>query len=174
MNAFGPSQLSINWSTFASPDLFEKLICVRYENKPFSVIKKWKFAVCITKFPSILWCIIFVSNVVEIFAFIFAGARFCEICQLIKPDRSHHCSMCNRYLLTHLHYILFKISFKRKSHRPNPWGITLCNNRECKLCRSYLQPVDSFVTSNGANWSIRSLVTCKRKNIVYFSSCNLC
>eukprot|EP00794_Sanderia_malayensis_P018398 gene18398-20253_t len=27
------------------------------------------------------------------------GARFCEICQCIKPDRCHHCSMCNRFML---------------------------------------------------------------------------
>ena len=25
------------------------------------------------------------------------GVRFCEVCNLIKPDRCHHCSVCNRY-----------------------------------------------------------------------------
>ena len=67
-----------------------------------------------------------------------------------------------------------KFNSEENPSLPGPHGITLCNNRQCKLCRSYLQPVDSFLTSNGTFWSIRSHVTCKSKNIVYFLSCNLC
>ncbi|XP_065059289.1 palmitoyltransferase ZDHHC15B-like isoform X2 [Rhopilema esculentum] len=32
------------------------------------------------------------------------GARFCEICQLIKPDRCHHCSVCNSCVLKMDHH----------------------------------------------------------------------
>lgn len=72
--------------------------------------------------------------------------------------------------------ILTTAKFNSKEHLsvPAPQGITLCNNKQCKLCRLYLQPVDSFITSKGTSWSIRSHVTCKSKNVVYFLSCNLC
>ena len=26
------------------------------------------------------------------------GVRYCAICELIKPDRCHHCSVCNRFV----------------------------------------------------------------------------
>jgi len=32
------------------------------------------------------------------------GHRFCEICQLIKPDRCHHCSMCDSCILKMDHH----------------------------------------------------------------------
>ena len=64
-----------------------------------------------------------------------------------------------------------KFNSKENPSLPAPQGITLCNNRQCKLCRSYLQPVDSFLTSNGTNWSIRSHVTCKSKNTFFLAIC---
>lgn len=32
------------------------------------------------------------------------GVRFCELCCLVKPDRSHHCSMCRRCVLKMDHH----------------------------------------------------------------------
>ena len=61
----------------------------------------------------------------------------------------------------------------RTSNKATP-GIHSCNNSRCKLCKSYLQPVDSFTTANNTIWNIRSHITCHSKNIVYFLSCNLC
>ena len=56
---------------------------------------------------------------------------------------------------------------------PTP-GIVLCNSNRCKICKLYLQPVNSFTTSNGTLWEIRCQITCNSKNVVYFLSCNLC
>lgn len=33
------------------------------------------------------------------------GVRYCDACELAKPDRCHHCSVCNRYVTQH--YNLF-------------------------------------------------------------------
>lgn len=39
----------------------------------------------------------------KLFPFFFSLAiRYCEKCQLIKPDRAHHCSACDRWVLLSL------------------------------------------------------------------------
>ena len=53
-------------------------------------------------------------------------------------------------------------------------GIFLCDKTRCKLRKLYLQPVDHFTTANGTEWQIRSHVTCKSTNVVYFLTCNMC
>ena len=53
-------------------------------------------------------------------------------------------------------------------------GIKLCSNNRCKLCKLYLQPVNSFETANGTVWNIKSEITCESKNVIYFLSCNSC
>ena len=67
-----------------------------------------------------------------------------------------------------------KFSSQSKTSNKAIPGIHLCNNSRCKLCKSYLQPVNSFTTANNTIWNIRSHITCHSKNIVYFLSCNLC
>ena len=57
--------------------------------------------------------------------------------------------------------------------QPTP-GIVLCNSNRCKICKPYLQPVNSFTMSNGTLWEIRCQINCNSKNMVYFLSCNLC
>ena len=56
---------------------------------------------------------------------------------------------------------------------PTP-GIVLCDSNRCKICKLYLQPVNSFTTSNGTLWEIRCQINCNSKNVVYFLPCNLC
>ena len=53
-------------------------------------------------------------------------------------------------------------------------GISLCGKTRCKLCKLYLQPVDHFTTANGTEGQIKSHITCKSTNVVYFLTCNMC
>ncbi len=73
--------------------------------------------------------------------------------------------------------LLTKAKFNTNNDNNNPnlsRGIFLCENQRCKLCRMYLQPVNSFLTANGTNWQIKSNITCNSTNVIYFLSCNLC
>ena len=54
------------------------------------------------------------------------------------------------------------------------FGITLCKDNRCKLCKLYLQAVDSFKTAKNVTWNIKCNISCKSKNVVYFLSCNSC
>ena len=53
-------------------------------------------------------------------------------------------------------------------------GYFLCGKIHFKHCKRYLQPVDHFLTSNGTEWQVKSLITCKSTNVVYFSTCSVC
>ena len=53
-------------------------------------------------------------------------------------------------------------------------GITLCKNNRCKLCKLYLQAVNSFETAKNVTWNIKCEISCKSKNVIYFLSCNSC
>ena len=53
-------------------------------------------------------------------------------------------------------------------------GIKRCYNKNCKICKLYLQECESFKTSNGTIWNVRSQISCNSKNVIYFLSCNMC
>ena len=57
---------------------------------------------------------------------------------------------------------------------PLPPGIYLCNRPNCFICKYYLQPCTSFITSNGTEWFIRSVITCNSKHVIYFLKCLSC
>lgn len=40
--------------------------------------------------------------------------RFCEKCQIVKPDRCHHCSVCGTCVLKMASIIKFSLNVKRK------------------------------------------------------------
>ena len=47
-----------------------------------------------------------------------------------------------------------------------------CNNKKCKLCALYIKPCASSKTSKNVIWYIRSPITCKSKNVIYFLKCS--
>ena len=53
-------------------------------------------------------------------------------------------------------------------------GIFTCSRSNCELCKSYLQPCSSFITSRNYEWFIRSHITCHSKNVIYFLKCLTC
>ena len=53
-------------------------------------------------------------------------------------------------------------------------GIHKCNDKRCKLCEMYLQPVKSFFTANGIEWVIRCHITCNSINVCYYLECISC
>ena len=53
-------------------------------------------------------------------------------------------------------------------------GIFRCKRPNCEICISYLQECTSFVTSNGKEWSVRTHITCRSKNVVYYLKCLSC
>lgn len=56
------------------------------------------------------------------------GVRYCDSCELIKPDRCHHCSVCNRYvhiwILCHTMIIDFIRCILKMDHHC-PWLLLL-------------------------------------------------
>ena len=64
--------------------------------------------------------------------------------------------------------------FITSSNNQKKGGIYLCKNTRCKICKLYLQECNSFKTSKGVTWDIKSHITCHSKNVVYFQICNMC
>ena len=65
------------------------------------------------------------------------------------------------------------------SHTPlqpqlKPNGLFRCNRPNCKLCQLYIQECNSFTTANGKNWEIRSHITCRSRNVLYYLKCLWC
>ena len=56
--------------------------------------------------------------------------------------------------------------------RPN--GLFKCKNKRCKICALYINECTSFICSNNVTWEIRSNVTCRDVNVVYYLKCNMC
>ena len=68
---------------------------------------------------------------------------------------------------------LSKASFMpTKVLKPN--GIFLCGRSICDICKFYLQPCTSFMTSNGVEWTVQSHITCQSKFVIYFLKCLSC
>ena len=68
---------------------------------------------------------------------------------------------------------LSKASFQSiRTAKPN--GIFLCGRSNCKICKFYLQPCTSFMTSNGTEWTVQSHITCHSKFVIYFLKCLSC
>ena len=59
------------------------------------------------------------------------------------------------------------------SNRPEN-GIFKCSDKRCKLCKLYIQPCKSFVTANGYEWVMKSHITCKSRNTLYYLKCLAC
>jgi hypothetical protein len=59
-----------------------------------------------------------------------------------------------------------------KVTKPN--GIFLCGRSNCDICKFYLQPCISFMTSNNTEWTVQSHITCHSKNVIYFLKCLSC
>ena len=57
---------------------------------------------------------------------------------------------------------------------PKENGLFKCSDKRCKLCRLYIQECDSFMTSKGIKWNIKSHITCNSDNILYYLTCVTC
>ena len=61
------------------------------------------------------------------------------------------------------------------SNRNNPTNpISKCTDKRCKICKLYIQCVNSVVTATGKVWDIRCQMSCQSKNVIYFLTCNRC
>ena len=76
-------------------------------------------------------------------------------------------------LLSHLTRAKFE-SWNSSSHTSNNQGIKKCSDKRCNICRLYLQTDSTFKLASGKMWSVRSELSCKSKNVIYFITCNMC
>ena len=53
-------------------------------------------------------------------------------------------------------------------------GLFKCTDKRCKICLLYVNEGKSFVMSNNMRWELRSHVTCRDINVIYYSKCNMC
>ena len=54
-------------------------------------------------------------------------------------------------------------------------GLFKCRSNRCDLCKSnYIQECDSFITSNGHMWEIKSHINCNSANVLYYLKCTSC
>ena len=61
----------------------------------------------------------------------------------------------------------------KETTRSTP-GFLKCKNILCKLCKLYVEEGDRFTTSNNEEWIIKSKVTCRTTNVIYFLKCINC
>ena len=71
--------------------------------------------------------------------------------------------------------ILSTAKFRNEDH-PTSYenGLYKCLDKRCKICSLYINQCKSFEMSNGKTWEIRSNITCRDNNIVYYLKCNMC
>lgn len=55
-----------------------------------------------------------------------------------------------------------------------PNGLFKCKDIRCKICNLYINENSSFKMSNNQIWELRSHVTCRAINVVYYLKCNMC
>ena len=53
-------------------------------------------------------------------------------------------------------------------------GLFKCTDKRCKICLLYVNEGNSFVMSNNMRWELRSHVTCRDINVIYYLKCNMC
>ena len=53
-------------------------------------------------------------------------------------------------------------------------GLFRCSNTLCKLCKLYIQEGDHFYTANDTKWLIKTDISCKSKNVIYYLKCVSC
>ena len=49
-----------------------------------------------------------------------------------------------------------------------------CTDKRFKICLLYVNEGNSFVMSNNMRWELRSHVTCRDINVIYYLKCNMC
>ena len=49
-----------------------------------------------------------------------------------------------------------------------------CIDKRCKICSLDIVEGHSFIMSNNTRWELRSHVTCRSINIIYYLKCNMC
>ena len=49
-----------------------------------------------------------------------------------------------------------------------------CTDKGFKICLLYVNEGNSFVMSNNMRWELRSHVTCRDINVIYYLKCNMC
>ena len=70
--------------------------------------------------------------------------------------------------------LLSRATFTTTNNQPRDNGIFTCTRQNCEICKSYLQPCTSFMTSCNYEWFVRSRITCRSKNTIYFLKCSSC
>ena len=53
-------------------------------------------------------------------------------------------------------------------------GLFKCIDERCKICSPYIVEGHSLIMSNNVRWELRSHVTCRSINIIYYLKCNMC
>ena len=53
-------------------------------------------------------------------------------------------------------------------------GLFKCTEKRCKIYLLYVNEGNSFVMSNNMKWELRSHVTCRDINVIYYLKCNMC
>ena len=53
-------------------------------------------------------------------------------------------------------------------------GLFKCMDKRSKICSLYIVEGHSFIMSNNMRWELRSHVTCRSINIIYYLKCNMC
>ena len=52
-------------------------------------------------------------------------------------------------------------------------GLFKYTDKRCKICFLYVNKGNTFVMSNNMRWELRSQVTCRDINVIYYSKCNM-
>ena len=55
-----------------------------------------------------------------------------------------------------------------------PKRLFKCRNKRFKICSLYVSEGNSFVMSNNMRWELRSHVTCRDINVIYYLKRNMC
>ena len=65
-----------------------------------------------------------------------------------------------------------RYEFNNAQTNDKPGIFAECTDPRCGICKlGYIQDCNSFMTSNGETWEIRSHINCDSKNVLYYLEC---
>ena len=72
-------------------------------------------------------------------------------------------------------HLLFKARFNTDTNNfIQLKGLFKCTDKRCKICLLYVNEGNSFVMFNNLRWELRSHITCRDINVIYYLKCNMC
>ena len=92
----------------------------------------------------------------------------------MKFLQMHFIKIQTLMIISHIKALIQNLAYKAYliTYNPSlPTGIFKYNDKRCKICRLYLIECSEFELANREIWKIKTNITCRSRNIIYYLKC---